>query len=101
MRKVSFLMVIMILVSTFFVSAQNLQSLTSLKQKSTYNNLATTNVYDDSVVTTDVIWIKKEVKPHCHASHSEQVYVIEGTGQMLVGNQTYDVRPGDLITVPK
>ena len=80
---------------------QKVDNLPALKQKQPFDNIAMQNMHSDSSVTSVVIWIKKEVKPHYHATHYEQVYVIEGTGQMLIGNDHFDVNPGDLITIPK
>jgi mannose-6-phosphate isomerase-like protein (cupin superfamily) len=101
MRKAIVLITISFLLSTLFVSAQNVQNLPALKQKQPYDNVAMQVLKTDSTFTSTVIWIKQEVKPHYHASHTEQVYVIEGTGQMLVGNDHFDIGPGDLITIPK
>jgi mannose-6-phosphate isomerase-like protein (cupin superfamily) len=86
---------------SFTARGQEVKNLAALKQKAAYDNTAATNVYSDSVATSNVIWIKKDVRPHYHNSHTEQAYVIEGTGKMLLGNQIIDVRPGDLITIPK
>jgi mannose-6-phosphate isomerase-like protein (cupin superfamily) len=92
---------IFILLSWLAAVGQDVKNLPAMKQKAAYDNTTTTNVYNDSVATSNVIWIKKEVRPHYHQSHTEQAYVIEGTGKMLLGNQILDVRAGDLITIPK
>ena len=96
------------LITLFFVLlsasafAQKVDNLPSLKQqKQPYDNIATQTLNSDSNVTTIVIWIKKEVKPHYHAYHSENVMVLEGEGQMLLGNQTVFVKAGDMIYIPK
>jgi len=81
--------------------AQQVDNLPSLKQKQPYENIVTQTMSSDSSFTSTVIWIKSEVKPHYHANHSEQVLVIEGEGQMLLGHQTFFVKPGDLIYIPK
>ena len=87
--------------SSLFSLAQNVENLPALKQKQVYDNIASQELHSDSSVTSTVIWIKKEVKPHYHATHDEHVYVIEGTGQMLLGKEHIDVGPGDLIYIPK
>lgn len=86
---------------SFCVLAQEVENIPAMKQKSTYDNVATTPFYNDSLVTSTVVWIKKEVRPHYHQSHTEHVYVVEGTGKMLLGNQIIDVRPGDFLSIPK
>ena len=81
-------------------AGQKAENLPALKQKQAYDNTITQSLNSDSNATSTVIWIKKEVKPHYHATHTEHVYVIEGTGQMLLGTQTIFVGPGDLIYIP-
>src|SRR5262245_14986009 len=90
-----------LLLISFSSVAQKAENLPALKQKQPYDNTATQELNSDSNATSTVVWIKKEVKPHYHASHTEHVYVIEGTGQMLLGNQTIFVGPGDLIYIPE
>jgi quercetin dioxygenase-like cupin family protein len=36
------------------------------------------------------------IKPHFHKTHNEAVYVIKGTGQMLINDNWVDVKPGSL-----
>ncbi len=97
MRKLFFLC-LLFSTSAF---AQRVDNLPALKQKQPYDNIATQTMNTDSAVTSTVIWIKKEVKPHYHAGHSEQVFILEGEGQMLLGTQTIFVKPGDLIYIPR
>ena len=98
MRTILIFIMVAISFSSF---AQKVDNLPALKQKQPYDNIVTQEMNSDSMSTSTVIWIKQEVKPHYHANHTEQVYVIEGQGQMLVGTKTYNVGPGDLIYIPK
>src|SRR4030042_503655 len=41
---------------------------------------------------TEGVW----VKPHIHKTHDETVYIIKGTGQMLVNDKWVDIKPGSL-----
>lgn len=36
------------------------------------------------------------IKPHVHKTHDETVYVIRGTGQMLINGKWIDIKPGSL-----
>jgi len=36
------------------------------------------------------------LKPHFHKTHDETVYVIKGTGQMLINDKWVDIKPGSL-----
>lgn len=39
-------------------------------------------------------------EPHRHQSSEEFYYVIEGTGDMTIGEETRSVEPGDAILIP-
>ncbi len=54
------------------------------------------NVAQDDTVSFLVIRFAEggEVKPHFHKMHDEIVYVIKGSGQMLVNDKWIDVKPG-------
>ena len=41
---------------------------------------------------TEGVW----VKPHIHKTHDETIYIIKGTGQMLVNDKWVDIKPGIL-----
>jgi len=54
------------------------------------------NVAQDDTVSFVLVRFAEgaEVKPHFHKTHDEIVYVIKGSGQMLVNNKWIDVKPG-------
>jgi quercetin dioxygenase-like cupin family protein len=54
------------------------------------------NVAQDDAVSLLLIRFTEggEVKPHFHKMHDETVYVIKGSGQMLVNDKWIDVKPG-------
>ena len=59
-------------------------------------------LYQDSVnVSSFLIFIKNEVKPHKHLAHDEQVYVLEGEGIMQLGETSAVIKKGDFIFIPK
>jgi len=41
------------------------------------------------------------VPKHYHAKSDEIQYIVEGSGQMWVGNERREIRPGMLIVIPK
>jgi len=41
-----------------------------------------------------------EVKPHFHKSHSEILYIIEGTGSMILDGKEIDFKPGSILMNP-
>jgi len=54
------------------------------------------NVAQDDTVSLVLVRFAEgaEVKPHFHKTHDEIVYVIKGSGQMLVNSKWIDVKPG-------
>ena len=41
-----------------------------------------------------------EVKAHFHKTHSETLYIIEGSGQMAVDGKVLEFQPGSIIHIP-
>jgi mannose-6-phosphate isomerase-like protein (cupin superfamily) len=58
-------------------------------------------MYHDSLVSSFVIVIPIEVKLHKHVDHSEHVYVLDGAGEMTLGDKTFKIKKGDFIFIPK
>lgn len=83
----------------FFAKAQN-QSLDTIKAPSNYDNIYSRTIASDSLSSSFVIFIKKEVKKHKHVTHTENVYILEGEGEMLLGDKTFKVKKGDIIFIP-
>ncbi len=86
------------------ITINGLAQQTAISEKIIDNNFE--NVYSekitgDSLSTSFLILIKKEVKLHKHLEHSEHVYVLEGEGNMQLGNDWFKIKSGDLIFIPK
>ena len=81
--------------------AQSYQSLDTINAPANYENIYSRAIASDSFVSSFVIFIKKEVKTHKHVSHSEHIYILDGTGEMLVGNKTFKIKKGDIVFIPK
>jgi mannose-6-phosphate isomerase-like protein (cupin superfamily) len=82
-----------------FAKAQN-QSLDTIKAPSSYDNIYSRTIASDSLSSSFVIFIKKEVKKHKHVAHTENVYILDGEGEMLLGDKTFKVKKGDIIFIP-
>ena len=87
------------LASSFCV-AQTKESLNDIKPAKDYDNILPQKIAGDSLSTSFIIWIKKEVKAHKHIKHSETIYILEGTGTMKVGDKSFDVKAGDYLFIP-
>ena len=63
--------------------------------------LTVKKIAGDSLTSSFLIIIKQGVKKHFHKEHSETIYVLEGEGQMLLGEKTIQIKSGDFIFIPK
>lgn len=59
------------------------------------------NLFNDSLSSSFLIVVKKEVKPHKHLSHSEHVVVLDGTAELLLGDKKINVKKNDVVFIPK
>ena len=73
----------------------------SIGAKTVSDNLYNKSLFSDSLASSFVIVIKKEVKLHKHLLHSEHVVVLEGTGQMQLGDKHFEMKKGDVVFIPK
>jgi mannose-6-phosphate isomerase-like protein (cupin superfamily) len=93
------LLISLMLFSKF--QAQNKINCDTIGLHSQSENVYSKFAFGDSLSSSFCLSIKKEVKKHKHATHSEHVWVIDGEGMMTVGNQTFTIRKGDLVFIPK
>ena len=92
---------VILLLLPLFTFSQSQKSLPDINPVGEYDNISNQKLFSDSLASSFVIWIKKEVKPHKHLSHSEHVLILEGEGVMTIGNETFKVSQGDLLFIPK
>lgn len=85
----------------FPASAQNFQQLNSITPTDNFENTYVKKVAEDSLQSSFIIWIKKDVKEHFHADHSESIYVLEGEGMMSLGDDLFLIKTGDYVFIPK
>jgi mannose-6-phosphate isomerase-like protein (cupin superfamily) len=48
-----------------------------------------------------VVFVRKNVPPHKHVTHSESVYVIEGTGIFELNGNKINIGPGHYVKIPQ
>ncbi len=93
------------LVPVFFgfslLKAQDYQGLDTIKAPATFENIYVRQLYSDSLTSSFVIFIKKEVKEHKHLEHTEHVTVLEGEAIMKVDGKSFKIKKGNLIFIPK
>lgn len=93
--------ILLLLLFPVLIKAQSNQSLDTITAPITYENIYMRTLASDSLVSSFVIFIKKEVKKHKHVFHSEHVYILDGEGEMILGEKTFTVKKGDIIFIPK
>ncbi len=84
----------------FAIHAQKINS-DSLKSKFAFENIQNQKLFGDSLTSSFVIFIKKEVPLHKHIFHSEHVWILEGEAEMILGNEKFKISKGDCIFIPK
>jgi mannose-6-phosphate isomerase-like protein (cupin superfamily) len=99
MKKVVF--IALIFLSCSLLKAQDYQNLDTIAAPATLENIYSRPVYSDSLTSSFVIFIKKEVKEHKHAEHSEHIVVLDGTAVMKVDGKSFKIKKGDVLFIPK
>ncbi len=89
------------MLGTLVASGQQVKYIPGIKMRHHTEAVQSEPLFGDSSVTSNFLLIRSEVRPHYHVAHSEHIYIVEGTAQMLLGHQVIHVRSGDLIFVPK
>lgn len=84
----------------FFSFGQTYLHLDTISSKSE-EQLTVKKIAGDSLTSSFLIVIKQGVKKHFHKEHSETIYVLEGEGQMLLGEKTFQIKSGNYLFIPK
>ena len=80
---------------------QNIVTTDSLKAPFGCSDVCSQKVFSSVNQTSFVIWIKTKVNKHKHLNHTELIQVLEGTGNMTLGTETFKIKQGDFILVPE
>lgn len=99
MFRLSFLFFVMLLSSE--CNAQSLTNIVHIQPQAEYENIHVHKLEGDTLVSSFVIWVKHSVPLHKHKSHSEHVYVLEGSGKMQLDGVEFLIKKGDIIFIPK
>lgn len=83
------------------LQAQHMPNLPERTPVKEAENVTVEQLATDSLCTSFIIWVKSGVKHHFHQSHTECIYIIEGTGEMTLADSTFTVNAGDFIQVPR
>jgi mannose-6-phosphate isomerase-like protein (cupin superfamily) len=84
------------------IKAQSIKNLRLLQNPGfTDGKNSSQNLFNDTLVSSTLIYISKEVKLHKHLEHAEHVLVLEGEGEMRLGTEVFTIKKDDLIFIPK
>src|ERR1700757_295314 len=83
------------------LKAQDYQGLDTIKPPTNLDNIYNRPLYSDSLTSSFVIFIKKEVKEHKHLTHAEHVIVLDGEAVMKVDGQSFKIKKGSMVFIPK
>ena len=81
--------------------SQEHKSLKDYKPTADYENIHVLKIAEDDLHSTYIIWVKESVAEHYHASHTENIVVIEGKARMSLGEDEFIIKKGDFINIPE
>jgi len=84
-----------------FTHAQAVFHVPNISPEEDFDNIKVKSLYSDERSSTFLIWVKKNVRAHKHADHTETVYVLEGTAEMTLGEETFPIKAGDYLVIKK
>ena len=91
----------LILIVSSISLAQQIVNVADFQPELKYENVHVYELDSDPLTSTFMIWVKNEVAEHYHADRTEIVYVLEGKGEMTLGDIKQNIEPGDYIFIPK
>lgn len=95
------ILVFLLLVFVLGVKGQNIQQTDTIQCPAGVENVYSRLLYNDSLCSSFIIFIKREVKMHKHLSHSEHVTVLDGEATMTLGDKVFTIKKGDIIFISK
>ena len=64
-------------------------------------NIQVKTLASDQHASQFLIYIKESVPLHIHKQHSEMVYIIDGEGTMVLGDEQFPIKKGDFVKIDK
>lgn len=93
--------VLLLYLACFNTYSQSINKVDLLLPDTEFENTHVKSLASDSLASSFAIWVRLKVKRHKHVFHTENVYVLEGTGNFSLGDSTFSIAPGDYLTIPK
>lgn len=90
----------LLIYSTLCSSAQILNP-KEIKPDVDYENVHVKKILSEQNSSTFIIWVRKSVKAHYHAQHTEVISVLAGKGLMTVNGEEMKIKKGDIVLIPQ
>ncbi|NQZ08219.1 MAG: cupin domain-containing protein [Algicola sp.] len=75
--------------------------LSEVKMPVDKDNIHVVKLGSDQHSSDFLVFVRKNVPPHKHVTHSESVYVIEGTGIFELNGKKINIGPGHYVKIPQ
>lgn len=85
----------------FFSFSQEHNNLNDYKPTAEFDKVHILKIAEDDLHSTYIIWVKDQVPEHYHASHTENIVVIQGKARMTLNGEEIIVKKGDFINIPE
>jgi len=94
-------LVLAIILVTFalFGQAQEITNLIQEQPVDDFENIKVQKLGTTPQGTSFIIWVKENVKPHLHKHHTEVIYVVEGSAEMVIDGLARPIQKGDFIQI--
>ncbi|KRP06110.1 MAG: hypothetical protein ABR94_00955 [Sphingobacteriales bacterium BACL12 MAG-120802-bin5] len=63
-------------------------------------NIYVQKLSEDTLTSSYFIQVRDTVRRHYHAHHTEQIFVLEGSGIMFIGTENHEIQAGDYFLIP-
>ncbi|GAB5417676.1 MAG: hypothetical protein Crog4KO_26620 [Crocinitomicaceae bacterium] len=87
--------------SVFSSFSQEHSNLNDYQPTEEYDNVHVVKIAEDDLHSTYIIWVKESVAEHYHASHTENIVVIQGKARMTINGEEIIIKKGDFINIPE
>lgn len=81
-------------------NAENL-ALSDITPPTDLQNIHVVKLSSDTHSTDFIVFVKQQVPLHKHLTHTETLYVLEGSGTFQLADKHFEIKPGDYINVPE
>lgn len=91
---------LLLVLSWTLAEAQTIRLNKAQPDSSTYSNVYVKKISEDSLHSSYIIWVKKNVPEHYHHHHTELISIISGRGIMTINGSSFKVKKGDYFIIP-